>query len=170
MDGDTEATAEALTDLDEIKSVSQLSQTQKNVDDVLDCLNYIIWLIVLFSGALAFIVIFNLTNINLAERSREIATVQVLGFYPKETESYVLRENLVLSILASFLGMPLGCLFHRIVMHMISIDSLAFDTHIENISFVLAFLCTMLFAIIVDLFMKRHVHQIKMAESLKAVE
>ncbi len=170
VDGDTEATAEALTDLDEIKSVSQLSQTQKNVDDVLDCLNYIIWLIVLFSGALAFIVIFNLTNINLAERSREIATVQVLGFYPKETESYVLRENLVLSILASFLGMPLGCLFHRIVMHMISIDSLAFDTHIENISFVLAFLCTMLFAIIVDLFMKRHVHQIKMAESLKAVE
>ena len=71
------------------------------MDSALSCLDYIIWLIVLFAAALAFIVIFNLTNINLAERSREIATVQVLGFYPRETESYVLRENLVLSVLAS---------------------------------------------------------------------
>lgn len=98
--------------------MTQLVNTRDNVDDALSCLDYIIWMVVLFSGALAFIVIFNLTNINLAERSREIATVQVLGFYPKETESYVLRENLVLSVLASFIGLPLGTLFHRAVMSM----------------------------------------------------
>lgn len=170
VDGDTEAIAEVLTDMNEITSVSQLSATKERVDDALSCLNYIIWLIVLFSGALAFIVIFNLTNINLAERSREIATVQVLGFYPKETESYILSENLVLSVIASLFGIPLGFLFHRAVMSMILIDSFAFDIHIEKISFVLSFICTVFFAVVVNLFMKRNVDKIKMAESLKAVE
>ena len=170
VDGDSEEIAETLTDMSEITSVAQLSATKARVDDALSCLNYIIWLIVLFSGALAFIVIFNLTNINLAERSREIATVQVLGFYPKETESYILSENLVLSVIASLFGIPLGFLFHRAVMSMILIDSFAFDIHIEKISFVLAFICTVVFAVVVNLFMKRNVDKIKMAESLKAVE
>lgn len=170
VDGDADAIAEQLTDLTEITSVSQLSAAKETVDSALSCLNYIIWLIVLFSGALAFIVIFNLTNINLAERSREIATVQVLGFYPKETESYVLSENLLLSILASFIGIPLGMVFHRAVMSMILIDSLAVDIHVEKVSFLPSIICTIAFAIIVDVFMKRQVDKIKMAESLKAVE
>lgn len=169
-DGDVEEIATTLTEMDEITSVSRLSAVKKTVDDALDCLNYIIWLIVLFSGALAFIVIFNLTNINIAERSREIATVQVLGFYPKETESYVLSENLMLSVIASVIGLPLGTLFHRVVMNMIIIDAFAFDIHITPISYALAFVCTVIFALIVNLFMKQHVDKIKMAESLKAVE
>ena len=123
-----------------------------------------------FSGALAFIVIFNLTNINLAERSREIATVQVLGFYPRETESYVLRENLVLSVIAGIIGLPLGTLFHRVVMHMIVIELLEFQRKVTPLSYVLAFVCTILFAFIVNLFMKRQIGKIHMAESLKAVE
>ena len=168
--GDTEKTAEMLTDMDEIKSVSQLSTTKTNVDNALSCLNYIIWLIVLFSGTLAFIVIFNLTNINLAERSREIATVQVLGFYSNETGSYVLSENLVLSIVASVIGLPLGYLFHKVVMSMILIDNFAFNIHVTPLSYVIAFICTVMFAVIVDIFMKRQVDKIKMAESLKAVE
>lgn len=168
--GDTIKTAERLTEMDEITSVSQLSVSRENVDNALSCLDYIIWLVVLFSGALAFIVIFNLTNINLAERSREIATVQVLGFYPKETDSYVLRENLILSVIAAVLGMPLGTLFHYIVMRMIVIDALSFNIHITPISYVLAFLCTVLFAVIVNAFMKRQISKIHMAESLKSVE
>lgn len=170
MTGNDEALAETLIEMDEISSVTRLSTTEETVDSVLSCLNYIIWLVVGFSGALAFIVIFNLTNINIAERSREIATVQVLGFYPKETESYVLRENLILSVIAGVIGLPLGTLFHRIVMSMIQVDSFAFNVHITPISYVLAFICTVIFALIVDLFMKRQVNKIKMAESLKAVE
>lgn len=170
VDGDVEEMAKALTGTEEITSVSRLAVIKENVESALSCLNYIIWLIVLFSGALAFIVIFNLTNINLAERRREIATVEVLGFYPKETESYVLRENLVLSVLASFIGLPLGTLFHRIVMSMILIDLLEFSTYVKPVSYVLALLCTMLFALIVNLFMKRRIGKIPMAESLKAVE
>lgn len=170
INGDEDDMAETLTALDAVSGVVQLSTTRESIDSALSCLNYIIWLIVLFSGALTFIVIFNLTNINLAERSREIATVEVLGFYPKETGSYVLRENLVLSILASILGLPLGVLFHQIVMQMIAIDTLSFAIQINPISFLLAFICTVLFAITVNLFMKRRINRIHMAESLKAVE
>lgn len=170
INGDGEQIARALTEMDEITSVSQLEASKKNVDDALSCLNYIIWLVVGFSGALAFIVIFNLTNINLAERSREIATVEVLGFYPGETNSYVLRENLILSVIAAIIGLPLGTLFHRIVMSMILIDSLSFAKIITPISYVLSVICTILFAVIVNAFMKRQIKKIKMAESLKAVE
>lgn len=170
INGDEDDMAKILTAVDAVSGVVQLSTTRESIDSALSCLNYIIWLIVLFSGALAFIVIFNLTNINLAERSREIATVEVLGFYPKETGSYVLQENLVLSILASVIGLPLGTLFHRIVMRMITIDALTFSVQISPLSFLLAFVCTVLFALAVNLFMKRRIDQINMAESLKAVE
>lgn len=170
VDGNEEETAKVLTGMEKIKGVSRLAVTKENVSSALSCLNYIIWLVVVFSGALAFIVIFNLTNINLAERSREIATVQVLGFYPRETESYVLRENLVLSIIAGVIGLPLGTLFHRVVMHMIVIDLLEFQRKVTPLSYVLAFVCTLFFAFIVNLFMKRQIGKIRMAESLKAVE
>lgn len=167
---DSQDVAEKLTGVEGITSIKRLSDSKESIDSALSCLNYIIWLIVLFSGALAFIVIFNLTNINLSERSREIATVEVLGFYPKETESYVLRENLISSILASFIGLPLGTLFHRIVMRMIVIDSMTFDIHVTTGSYALALICTVLFAVIVNLVMKRQIGKIHMAESLKAVE
>lgn len=170
VDGNHEELAKTLTSMEEVTSVTMLSSNKATVDNALSCLDYIIWMVVLFSGALAFIVIFNLTNINIAERSREIATVQVLGFYPKETESYVLSENLVLSIIASFIGLPLGTLFHRIVMSMILVDSFTFDLYIKPVSYVLAVICTILFAIIVGVFMKHQVNRVKMAESLKAVE
>ena len=156
--------------LELITSVNQLSTTKDNINEALGVLNYIIWLIVFFSGALAFIVIFNLTNINIAERSREIATVQVLGFYPKETESYVLKENLSLSVIASILGLPLGKMFHSAVMSMVKIDMITFNDCIKPISYVFAFIVSVLFAAIVNHFMKRKVDKINMAESLKAVE
>lgn len=169
-DSDTELLAKGLTETGKFTSISQLDITRANISDALDCLNYIIWLIIFFSGALAFIVIFNLTNINIAERSREIATVQVLGFYPKETESYILNENLVLSVIASILGLPLGKLFHTTVMSMVRIDMITFNEYVSPISYLFAFVCTVLFAIVVNQFMKHRIDKINMAESLKAVE
>ena len=165
-----ESTAEELLKIEGVTGVKKLADTQKRVDDALSCIDYVIWLVVLFSGALAFIVIFNLTNINLAERSREVATVEVLGFYPKETESYVLKENMILSFIASFIGIPLGTLFHRAVMSMIVIDFMYFDMHITALSYLLSVVCTIIFAIAVNIFMKRQILKIKMVESLKAVE
>ena len=169
-DGDEEAICEKLIAEDAVTGVSMLSTSKNRVHDALSCLDYIITMVIAFSGALAFVVTFNLTNINLAERSREIATVEVLGFYPKETQDYVLRENLILSVLASFIGLPLGYLFHSIVMHRILIDAFAFDIHITIASYCIGFVCSVCFAFIVNLFMKHRIDRIPMAESLKAVE
>ncbi|MBR4000699.1 MAG: ABC transporter permease [Clostridia bacterium] len=169
-DGDAEEIAKQLTELEHVTGVTQLQTMRSNITGALDCLNYIIWLIVFFSGALAFIVIFNLTNINIAERRREIATVQVLGFYPKETESYVLKENLILSVIASILGLPLGKLFHLAVMSMVKIDLITFNNTIKPVSYLIAFVFSVLFAVIVNHFMKRQIGKVNMAESLKAVE
>ena len=169
-DAESESLAEKLMDISGVTAVNQLNDTRHSVDIALNSLNYIIWLIVAFSGVLEFVVIFNLTNINIAERRREIATVQVLGFYPKEQNSYVLRENLVLSIISSFIGLPLGILFHSAVMKLIVIDRITFDVSIRPSSFVAAILCTILFAVFVNQFMKHKIDKIPMAESLKAVE
>jgi len=164
------AMGEKLTALDGITSISNLSSTRSSANDALDCLNYIIWLIVAFCAALAFIVTFNLTNINLAERSREIATVEVLGFYPRETNSYVLRENILLSFIASILGIPIGYLFHYVVMTMVVVDNFAFKIYIAPESYFIAFGFSILFAFLVNLFMRRQITKIPMVESLKAVE
>ena len=161
---------EKLTEIDGITSISDLTSTKDSVNDALDCLNYIIWLIVAFCAALAFVVTFNLTNINLAERSREIATVEVLGFYPRETNSYILRENILLSLIASILGIPIGYMFHYVVMSMVLVDSFTFKIYIAPESYFIAFALSMLFALLVNLFMRRQIAKIPMVESLKAVE
>lgn len=170
IDGDVDEVAKKVNDVEAIASVQQLEVMRDLVNNALSCLDYIVLMVVVFSAALAFIVIYNLTNINLAERSREIATVQVLGFRKNETESYVLTENIGLSILAGFVGLPLGVVFHRIVMSMIQIDLIMFRVEIKPISYVYALILTVVFATIVNLFMRKHIAKIKMAESLKAVE
>lgn len=167
---DDNTVAAALTALESVTGVSRFSATAGAVDDALSCLNDIIWVVILFSAALAFIVILNLTNINLAERSREIATVEVMGFFPHETYSYVLRENMILSVVASLLGLPLGALFHRVVMSMVKIELISFRRIVTPQSYLLAFACTVLFAALINLLMRRQIRKINMAESLKAVE
>ena len=167
---DQEQLAKDIMALPDIAGVSRLSVTRDSIDSPMSCLDDIIWLIALFSDALAFIVIFNLTNINLAERSREVATVEVLGFYPRETAKYILQENLILSLIGSVIGLPLGTLFHRLVMQMIDLEATAFRVYIAPKSYVSTLICTALFAAFVNFLMRRQVRKIKMAESLKAVE
>lgn len=150
---DSSTVAEKLTDISAITSVTKLSDTKDQVDNALSCVNYIIVLMVVFSGLLAFIVIFNLTNINLAERSREIATVEVLGFYEKETNDYVLRENIMSSVMAAVIGLPVGALMHDLVMNMIVVENMEFDIHVSALSFILSVAFTILFAVIVNIFM-----------------
>lgn len=169
-EGEERALCEKLGKHSGITGISRLSESRQKVDQSVACLNVIIWLIIAFAGALSFIVTFNLTNINLAERSREIATVEVLGFYPREVRFYVLRENLVLSILAGILGMPLGALSTHAVMSRILLDSMTYRITVRPVSYVLSLALTALFAVIVNFFMRRQIRRINMAESLKAVE
>ncbi|MGI6057127.1 MAG: FtsX-like permease family protein [Bilifractor sp.] len=168
--GQEQSLAEKLSKLIGVTGITRLSESRAKVDRSVACLNYIIWLIIAFAGALSFIVIFNLTNINLEERSREIATVEVLGFTPAEVRFYVLRENLVLSFIAGILGIPLGILCTHAVMNRILLDNMTYHITVRPLSCVLSLIITVLFAVIVNFLMRRQIRRINMAESLKAVE
>ena len=122
------------------------------------------------AGALAFIVLFNLSNINITERVREIAAIKVFGFYPGETGSYVFRENFVLTLKGIVVGLPLGYLLHSFVMSQIQVDMVAFASKIMNISYLYSVLIVLAFLVIVDLVMRRKIDKIDMAESLKSIE
>ena len=133
-------------------------------------MNYVIILVVSCAAALAFIVLFNLNNINITERIREIATLKVMGFYRKETGSYVFRENVILVLLGYLTGIPLGFALHRFVMSQIEMDMVIYDVRIAPQSFAYALVLVLLFSAIADMAMHRRIDRIDMAESLKSIE
>ncbi len=155
---------------DNVASVSITSDFRERIANTMKSLDYVITLVVACAGALAFIVLYNLTNINITERIREIATIKVLGFYPNETSSYVFRENLVLTAISALVGLPLGKWLHNFVMSQINIDMLSFDVHIETLSYILAVIITFAFASIVNFAMYFKLNKISMTESLKSIE
>ena len=114
--------------------------------------------------------LYNLTNINISERIREIATLKVLGFYGYETNAYVFRENTALSVCGALFGLLLGKALHAFVMAQIVVDGLRFDAVVSWQNYVIAFVLTMVFAMVTQLIMRRKISKIHMAESLKSVE
>ena len=136
----------------------------------MESLNMIVVVIIICAGGLAFIVLYNLTNINITERIREIATIKVLGFYKNETASYVFRENTVLALMGTLVGLPLGMLLHRFVMSQVQIDMVAFDVQVLPVSYLYSAVLTMLFAWLINRFMRRKLDRVSMTESLKSVD
>ncbi len=170
-DADVHQAAADLMGADEnITNVSVTADSMSMFTDMLDSLNIIVFVIILCAGALAFIVLYNLTNINISERIREIATLKVLGFYAKEANAYVFRENTALTIFGALAGLVLGKFFHAFVMAQIVVDGLTFDAYVSPQNYVIAFVLTMVFAYITQLIMRRKISKIHMAESLKSVE
>lgn len=137
---------------------------------MMSSLDYIVALIILCAAALAFIVLYNLTNINITERVREIATIKVLGFYKSETSSYVFRENMMLTVIGSFIGLGLGKIFHSFVIDCVQVDMVSFDKRVEPISYIYSLILTYLFATCVNLLMRKKIDKINMTESLKSVD
>ena len=137
---------------------------------MMSSLDYIVLVVILSAAGLAFVVLYNLTNINITERIREIATIKVLGFYPNETAQYVFRENIVLTFFGMLAGLGLGILLHRFVMTQIIVDMVYFNIQILPTSFLYSFALTLIFTVLVNLFMRRKLERINMAESLKSVE
>ena len=154
----------------DVTYIELYSTLKERFTNMLSSLNYIVLVVILSAAGLAFVVLYNLTNINITERIREIATIKVLGFYPNETAQYVFRENLVLTVLGMGVGLGLGILLHRYVMSQISVDMVYFNKQILPISFLFSFVLTIVFTILVNLFMRRKLERINMAESLKSVE
>lgn len=155
---------------DHVQSVNLVSEFKKSVNNMMQTLNYVVFMVLASAAALAFIVLFNLGNINISERVREIATLKVLGFRRRETGAYVFRENLVLSIMGVVPGLPLGVLLHRFVMDQIKVDMVSFKVTINPISYLLTVALVILFTIATDLILRRKIDRIHMAESLKSVE
>ena len=153
-----------------VAAVSVNNDLREQVDNMMSSLDYIIALIILSAGILAFIVLYNLTNINITERIREIATIKVLGFYPRETSSYVFRENFFLTAISAVVGLGLGKWLHAFIMNQIQIDLLSFDIRIAPLSYCLAVLLTFVFAALVNLAMYYKLDKISMTESLKSIE
>lgn len=145
-------------------------QLKDRLSNMMNSMDYIVLVVILSAAGLAFIVIYDLTNINITERLREIATIKVLGFYRHETSAYVLRENIALTAVGSAFGLGLGVLLHRFVMKQIIVDMVSFRVHISPFSFLLSVILTFVFNFIVELFMWRKLDNINMAESLKSVE
>ena len=153
-----------------ITSVLLFGDLKVRLSKMMSSLDYIVLVVIICAAGLAFIVLYNLTNINITERVREIATIKVLGFFRRETSSYVLRENLALTAMGTAVGLVIGIFLHRFVMAQIRVDLVDFSVKVLPKSFLFSVLLTFLFNFIVDLFMELKLERINMAESLKSIE
>lgn len=138
--------------------------------NTLDSLNYVVLILIISAGALAFVVLYNLININITERIREIATIKVLGFRDREVSMYVFREIMVLTVIGTVAGLFLGILLHRFVMNTMEVDNMMFGKEINLLSYIFSIALTMLFSVLVNVTMHYKLRRIKLAESLKSVE
>ena len=169
-DQDAYAVSAAISELDSVLNVSVSQDLADMIGSMMDALDLVIILIVVCAGLLAVIVLYNLTNININERIREIATIKVLGFRASETGSYVFKENMILTVIGSLLGLGLGWLLLSFVIAQIKIDMVWFKATAEPLSYVLSVGLTLISSLIVDFIFYFKLDKINMAEALKSVE
>ena len=169
-DADAHQISAELSKSDSVTNITLFDELQERMGKMMGSLNYIVLLVIACAAGLAFIVLYNLTNINITERIREIATIKVLGFFRSETESYVLRENIALTAIGIVCGLGLGILLHRFVISQIIVDLVSFKVQILPMSYVWSVLLTFGFNLIVNLVMGIKLDRINMAESLKSVD
>ncbi|MDY6339339.1 MAG: FtsX-like permease family protein [Saccharofermentans sp.] len=167
---DSYKVASYLTDNYDIKTWSSTNDSRESFAKTMERMNYVIVLVITCAAALAFIVLFNLNNINITERIREIATLKVMGFNKRETGAYVTRENVILVLLGFVVGLPLGFLLHRYVMAQIAMDMVTYQVRIVPLSYFYSLAFVLLFSTIVNLIMRAKIEKIDMAESLKSAE
>lgn len=159
-----------IMDIDGVQSVTFYSSLQKNFKDMIKSISYIVVVLVISAACLAFVVLYNLSNVNISERKREIATIKVLGFTRKEVDAYINRETILLTILGSLIGLGIGIGLHHLIMNLAEMDDIMFGRTINSISYVISFVMTIGFNAIINLCMHKKLNNIQMVESLKAVE
>lgn len=167
---ETQKTGEELLKSDAVISVMYLDSIKEQVNDMLKSLDMVIYVLIISAGMLAVVVLYNLNNININERRRELASIKVLGFFNSELAAYVYRENIILTLIGSVVGVFLGKLLHRFVIVTVEIDSCMFGRNVYPLSYVYSVLFTILFALIVNGVMYFKLKKIDMVESLKSVE
>lgn len=165
-----DAMAEELLAIDGITGVSFVSDLQTQVSDMMRSLDMVVVVLVVSAGLLAFIVLYNLNNISIIERRRELATLKVLGFYDGEVTAYIYRENIWLTLIGMVLGVGIGFVLHKFIIRTCEVDMIMFGQSIRLDSYLYSILLTVLFSVLVNLFMFFKLRKIDMVESLKSVE
>ncbi len=165
-----EQVATELMKFNDINAIVDAEQTIRTFDELFNCLNLVIAIFIISAALLAFIVLYTLTSININERRREIATLKVLGFYDRESTSYVGRENYIITAFAIIVGIVLGFYLHQVVVAQAEVNVVMFGRVIEPMSYVFAVGMTLLFAIIVNVVMHFYIKRIDMVESLKSTD
>ena len=167
---ETEALERELVGLDGVTSLTRIEDTREIYGSSLESVDYAVVLIIVCAAALAFVVLYNLTNINITERMRELATLKVLGFYDGELSAYIYRENVILTVFGVGLGMVMGKLLHQWLILTVEIDMLMFGRVLSFSSYAYAVVLTVIFSLLVNLAAHRKLKKLDMVESLKTVE
>ena len=167
---DNSELSKQLLKIDGITSVTMNIDTQKQVDEAMKNLNIIVALMIISAGLLAVVVLYNLNNINITERRRELATLKVLGFYDGELERYVFRENIILTVVGMILGIIIGVVLHFFIMRSVETDTMMFGRQIKWYSYIFSIVLTVAFTILVNALMSIKLRKIDMIESLKSTE
>lgn len=162
--------ASKLKEIPGVSSITFTSSTRHIFDDTMDNFAYVSLILIVSAGALAFVVLYNLSSVNISERRRELATIKVLGFYDKEVYQYINRENTILTLIGILLGLGIGNILTMYIIKTCEIDMLMFDTTIAWPSYLYAILITMSFAILVNIILYFSLKKIDMIESLKSIE
>lgn len=148
---------------------SMFSDTiQESFANSVQSIDYIVVVLIIAAGLLSIIVLYNLTNVNIGERTKELATIKVLGFYDREVQAYIFRETNILSLIGTLVGLVVGIWLHAFIVHTIEMDSIMFGRNIEPLSFILATVISIAFTLLVNLIMRKRIRSIDMVESMKA--
>lgn len=160
-------------DTEVLKDFSSINSFDMLIDvftTMISALDLIIVVIIITAGSLAFVVIYNLSQVNISERIREIASLKVLGFHNGEVNTYIFKEIIILTIIGGLIGLPLGVIEHHFVMNVIDMEMITFGMDLSVLTFVRAYAITIVFTLIVLLFMRKPLRNVDMIESLKSVE
>ena len=155
---------------DGVAGVSFLQTTYNSFSEMMKSMDTVVIVLVFSAGLLAFIVLYNLNNINIAERRRELATFKVLGFYDMEVSGYIYRENVIITILGIIIGIGFGIILHQFVIQTAEIDMAMFGRNIGTRGYIYSTLLTILFAVIINISMHFKLKKVDMATSLKSGE
>ncbi|RDY27202.1 ABC transporter permease [Romboutsia weinsteinii] len=153
-----------------VKGVSFNTGSKENFNNMISNLSAVVVMMTVSAGALAFVVLYNLTNVNISERIREIATIKVLGFYDKEVSAYIYRENIILTVIGTGVGLGLGLLLHQFIMTTVEVDNMMFGRIIQSRSYIIAAILTISLGCIVNWAMYYKLKTVEMVESLKSVD
>lgn len=162
--------SEEFLQVDGVASVNMMSEAIKSIDDMLGSLNYVVIILIFASALLAFVVLYNLANINIGERKREIATLKVLGFFDKEIDNYINKESITFTVIGIFIGIIFGYFLTDMVVISVEIDKLKFIRNILPISYAYSAIISATFSLIVNSIIHFVLKKIDMIESLKSVE